>query len=53
MPWTTRKVGRGKYRVSSPSGVKAKRTTKAKAKRQVRLLRAIEHGWEPKKGRRR
>jgi len=35
------------YRVSTPGGVKAKRTSKAKAKRQANLLRAIEHGWKP------
>ena len=35
------------YRVSTPHGVKAKRTTKAKAKRQANLLRGIEHGWKP------
>lgn len=35
------------YKVSTPGGVKAKRTTKAKAKRQKRLLHAVEHGWKP------
>jgi hypothetical protein len=35
------------YKVTSPSGVKAKKTTKSKAKKQVRLLNAIEHGFEP------
>jgi hypothetical protein len=29
--------------------IKAKHTTKEKAKAQVRLLQAIEHGFEPKK----
>jgi len=33
--------------VLSPSGVRAKSTTPAKAKAQVRLLRAVDHGWEP------
>lgn len=37
------------YRVSTPGGVKAKNTTKAKAKAQVRLLRGIEHGMKPRK----
>lgn len=37
----------GKYRVSTPHGVKAKHTTKAKAERQRNLLNAVEHGWEP------
>jgi hypothetical protein len=48
MPWKVRRV-KGGFRVSSPSGVKARRTTKAKAKRQVRLLRGIEHGWKPRR----
>jgi hypothetical protein len=43
MPYTTRKVGHGKVRVSSPHGVKAKATTPEKAAAQERLLRAIEH----------
>jgi len=33
------------YRVSTPGGVKAKHTTKAK--KQERLLNAVEHGWKP------
>lgn len=35
------------YRVSTPGGVKAKSTTKAKAQRQANLLRGVEHGWHP------
>ena len=35
------------YRVSTPGGVKAKSTTKAKAMAQANLLRAVEHGWKP------
>jgi len=35
------------HRVSTPHGVKAKHTTKAKAKRQANLLRGVEHGWKP------
>lgn len=35
------------FRVSTPGGVKAKRTTKAKAQRQANLLRGIEHGFKP------
>lgn len=35
------------YRVSTPHGVKAKETTKAKAESQKRLLNAVEHGWKP------
>ena len=46
MPEKIRKV-KGGYSVSTPGGVKAKRTTKAKAESQARLLRAVEHGWKP------
>jgi len=35
------------FRVSTPHGVKAKGTTKAKAESQKRLLNAVEHGWKP------
>jgi len=45
MPVTIRKVNG--YQVRTPGGVKAKSTTKAKAERQARLLRAIDHGWKP------
>ena len=45
MPVTVKKVDG--YKVSTPGGVKAKSTTKAKAKRQANLLRAIDHGWKP------
>jgi len=48
MPTKIRKAG-NKYRVTTPNGVKAKGTTKEKAKAQKRLLDAVEHGWEPKK----
>jgi hypothetical protein len=37
----------GVYEVRSPSGVRAKRTTKKKAEKQIRLLNAIEHGYDP------
>jgi len=51
MPVKTRKIGKGKnkgkVRVSTPSGVKAKATTPAKAAAQKRLLNAVEHGWKP------
>ena len=36
----------GHYSVSTPHGVKAKGTTKAKAESQKRLLDAVEHGWK-------
>lgn len=45
MPVEVKKVDG--YRVSTLGGVKAKSTTKVKAKRQKRLLHAIEHGWKP------
>lgn len=50
MPVTVRKV-KGRYRVSTPGGVKATGTTKAKAKAQQRLLNAIEHNpnFKPRK----
>lgn len=53
MPVKVKKV-KGGYRVSTPGGMKAKRTTAAKARRQANLLRAVEHGWKPtgKKARR-
>ena len=47
MPVTKRKLKSGKVRVSTPSGVKAKATTPAKAAAQERLLNAVEHGWKP------
>lgn len=47
MPTTIRKLPGGGYRVSTPGGVKAKRTTRAKAEAQARLLRALDHGWTP------
>jgi hypothetical protein len=37
----------GKFKVSTPGGIKAKGTTLAKAKAQSRLLRGVEHGWKP------
>jgi len=47
MPVRVRKTGRSRYRVSTPSGTKAKGTTKAKAMAQRNLLNAVEHGWKP------
>ena len=37
----------GGYKVSTPNGVHAKHTTKAKAFAQMRLLNAVEHNWKP------
>ena len=48
MPAKVRKV-KGGYSVRTPHGVHAKKTTKAKAKAQQRLLNAIDHGWKPNK----
>ena len=45
MPVRIKKVNG--YRVSTPHGVKAKHTTKAKAEAQKRLLYAVDHGWKP------
>lgn len=45
MPVTIKKVDG--FRVSTPGGVKAKSTTKKKAKAQKRLLHAVEQGWKP------
>jgi hypothetical protein len=47
MPVKIQSVGKGKYKVSTPSGTKAKHTTKAKAEKQMRLLNAIDHGFKP------
>ena len=49
MPVKITKTKSGKYRVSTPNGVKSKGTTKAKAAAQKRLINAREHGWEPRR----
>ncbi len=46
MPVKVTKSG-GKYRVTHGGKVSAKGTTKAKATKQARLLRAVAHGWKP------
>jgi len=48
MPVRIRKID-GKFRVSTPSGIKAKGTTEEKAEAQRRLLQGIEHGMVPRK----
>ena len=49
MPVKITKSGSG-YKVSTPSGTKAKHTTLAKAESQKRLLNAVEHSnWKPSK----
>ena len=53
MPVKIRKVKKGKYQVSTPGGIKSKGSTLANAKKQKRLLNAVEHSdWRPthKKG---
>jgi hypothetical protein len=52
MPVKIRKKGK-KYQVRTPGGVKAKGTTRKKAKAQARLLNAIDHGWKPTKRKKR
>lgn len=48
MPVSIKKKDGG-YSVSTPSGVKAKKTTLANAMAQRRLLNAVEHGFVPRK----
>lgn len=48
MPVSIKKTD-GKFQVRTPGGVKAKGTTKKKAKAQERLLNAIDHGFVPRK----
>lgn len=47
MPAKITKVNGG-YKVSTPK-VHAKKTSLKKAKKQQRLLNAIDHGWRPTK----
>ncbi len=47
MPTKVTRTPSGEYRVSTPSGVKSKGTTKQKALAQQRLLNAIDRGWKP------
>jgi hypothetical protein len=47
MPYRMKKNKDGTYDVDSPTSKRAKHTTKAKAKSQIRLLNAVEHGWKP------
>lgn len=50
MPYTMRKLSSGKVSVSTPHGVKSKGSTPENAQRQVNLLRGVEHGWRPTRG---
>lgn len=53
MPVKVAKV-KGGYKVSTPSGTKARKTTKAKAEKQKRLLESIKHSdWRPTKRKKR
>ncbi len=47
MPVKIKSLGDHKYKVSTPSGTKAKHTTLKKAKSQQRLINAVDHGWVP------
>lgn len=48
MPVKITRLSGGRYKVSTPGGTKAKKTTKKKAMAQQRLLNAIEHSnWRP------
>ena len=48
MPYKIRKTKEGKYKVvTKTTGKSHGATTKDKAKKQERLLRAVEHGWKP------
>lgn len=49
MPWHKTKLPNGKVRVSSPGGVRSRGTSEANANKQIALLRAIEHGFDPDK----
>ena len=51
MPYKATKLKSGKVRVTSPNGVNSKATTPTKARKQMRLLRAIEHNpsFKPRK----
>ena len=49
MPVKLTKLKSGKIRVRTPGGIKSKGSTLANAKKQERLLNAVEHGFVPKK----
>lgn len=51
MPVHLRQV-KGGWEVRTPNMVHSKHTTRAKAKAQVRLLNAIDHGYDPDEERR-
>lgn len=47
MPAKLTKLSSGKVRVSTPGGVKAKAATPENARRQRRLLNAVDHDFKP------
>ncbi len=49
MPVKITKLKNGKIRVSTPSGVKAKSTTMAKALKMKKILNMVDHGIKIKK----
>ena len=50
MPVKIKKLKGGKYRVSTPGGVKAKGTSLKGAKAQETIINMHEHGLSPKGG---
>ncbi len=48
MPVSIYRKKSGEVVVRTPGGVKAKGTSMEKAKRQERLLNAVERGWRPR-----
>lgn len=38
---------KGRYKIETPGGVKARGTTKQKAEAQRRLLEGVKRGWKP------
>ena len=49
MPAKVISNGDGTYRVETPNGVHAKKTSKINAMIQARLINAIDHGFQPTK----
>lgn len=48
MPYAIKRKGRQYQVVNTETGdIKASSTSKAKAEKQLRLLRGLEHGWTP------
>jgi hypothetical protein len=52
MPEKITQLPSGKFQVRGPHGIHAKSTSKEKAQSQVRLLNALDHGWQKPKGNR-